>query len=84
MMSSLGDTNAATGFGLQSISQSSVNGKKPWWHVALFRGMVSDVKRRAPYYWSDYADAWDYRVVPSTGEILFFGHLKQVDFNDRM
>lgn len=42
---------------------------KPWWRVALFRGMVNDVKRRAPYYWSDFADAWDYRVVPSTGGI---------------
>lgn len=32
--------------------------------------MAHDVKRRAPYYWSDFSDAWNYRVVPSTGEIL--------------
>lgn len=37
-----------------------------WWKVRLFRGMVEDVKRRAPYYWSDWTDAWDYRVIPAT------------------
>lgn len=35
--------------------------------VKLFRGMVNDVRRRAPYYYSDWSDALDYRVVPSTG-----------------
>jgi hypothetical protein len=34
--------------------------------------MINDVKRRAPYYWSDFADAWDYRVVPATGEFFPF------------
>lgn len=42
-----------------------------WWHVHLFRGMVNDVKRRAPYYWSDWTDAWDYRVVPATVYMYF-------------
>ena len=37
-----------------------------WWKIHLFRGMVKDVKRRAPYYWSDWKDAWNYRVVPAT------------------
>lgn len=37
---------------------------KGWW---LFRGMVNDIRRRAPFYMSDWADAWDYRVIPSTG-----------------
>lgn len=45
--------------------------KKPWWRVALFRGMVNDVRRRAPYYASDFTDAWDYRVVPSTVYMYF-------------
>jgi len=30
--------------------------------------MINDVKRRAPYYVSDFTDAWDYRIVPSTSE----------------
>jgi HCO3- transporter family len=41
--------------------------KGKWWHVRLFRGMVNDVRRRAPFYLSDWTDAWTYRVVPSTG-----------------
>ncbi|RYP60916.1 hypothetical protein DL769_007923 [Monosporascus sp. CRB-8-3] len=41
-----------------------------WWKIYLFRGMVNDVRRRAPYYWSDWRDAWDYRVVPATIYII--------------
>ncbi|UKZ57697.1 hypothetical protein TrVGV298_011557 [Trichoderma virens] len=37
-----------------------------WWSIHPFRGMVNDVRRRAPYYASDWLDAWDYRVVPAT------------------
>lgn len=33
--------------------------------------MIDDVKRRAPYYWSDWRDAWDYRVVPATVYMYF-------------
>ncbi|KAF8466950.1 HCO3 transporter family-domain-containing protein [Kalaharituber pfeilii] len=33
--------------------------------------MWNDFKRRAPYYWSDWSDAWDYRVVPSTVYMYF-------------
>lgn len=40
--------------------------KAKWWHIQLGRGMKDDLKRRAPYYWSDWVDAWDYRVVPAT------------------
>jgi hypothetical protein len=42
-----------------------------WWRIRFFRGMIDDVKRRAPYYWSDWADAWDYRVVPATIYMYF-------------
>lgn len=33
--------------------------------------MINDVRRRAPYYWSDWKDAWDYRVVPATVYMYF-------------
>lgn len=33
--------------------------------------MINDVKRRAPYYWSDWTDAWDYRIVPATVYMYF-------------
>lgn len=42
-----------------------------WWKIRLFRGMINDVRRRAPYYWSDWTDAWDYRVVPATVYMYF-------------
>lgn len=47
--------------------------RKPprWWRVYWFRGMWRDVKRRAPYYCSDFLDAWDYRVVPATVYMYF-------------
>lgn len=43
----------------------------PWWRIRLFRGMVNDIRRRAPYYLSDYTDAWNYRVVPATVYMYF-------------
>jgi hypothetical protein len=42
-----------------------------WWKIRFFRGMIGDVKRRAPYYRSDWTDAWDYRVVPATVYMYF-------------
>ncbi|KAM4056220.1 HCO3- transporter family protein [Hirsutella rhossiliensis] len=50
---------------------SAARGKCAWWKVHLFRGMVNDVRRRAPYYASDWLDAWDYRVVPATVYMYF-------------
>jgi hypothetical protein len=42
-----------------------------WWKIRLFRGMINDVKRRTPFYWSDWTDAWDYRVIPATVYMYF-------------
>jgi HCO3- transporter family len=36
-----------------------------------FRGMWKDIRRRAPYYLSDWTDAWTYRVIPSTFDMYF-------------
>ena len=33
--------------------------------------MINDIKRRAPYYSSDWKDAWDYRVIPATIYMYF-------------
>ncbi|KAI0166887.1 HCO3 transporter family-domain-containing protein [Hypoxylon sp. FL1284] len=52
-----------------------------WWKIHLFRGMVSDVRRRLPYYWSDWRDAWDYRVVPSTIYMYFANILPALAFS---
>ncbi|CAM1508263.1 Fc.00g051110.m01.CDS01 [Cosmosporella sp. VM-42] len=53
----------------------------PWWTVHLFRGMVNDVRRRAPYYVSDWLDAWDYRVVPATVYMYFANILPALAFS---
>lgn len=52
-----------------STSASAKSAK--WWRIRFFRGMINDVKRRAPYYWSDWIDAWDYRIVPATVYMYF-------------
>lgn len=45
--------------------------KRRWWKIHLFRGMIKDVKRRVPYYGSDWTDAWNYRVIPATVYMFF-------------
>lgn len=57
----------------RSRTRTSVPGARVprWWKIRLFRGMVNDVRRRAPYYLSDWTDAWDYRVVPATVYMYF-------------
>lgn len=42
-----------------------------WWQIRWFRGMIHDIHRRAPFYVSDWTDAWDYRVVPATIYMYF-------------
>lgn len=54
-----------------STSASTQSSPPKWWRVRLFRGMTQDLKRRAPYYWSDWTDAWDYRIVPATVYMYF-------------
>ncbi|EFX04482.1 anion exchange family protein [Grosmannia clavigera kw1407] len=52
-----------------------------WWKIHLFRGMANDVRRRAPYYVSDWLDAWDYRVVPATVYMYFANILPALAFS---
>ena len=54
-----------------SSSSSKPDRQDAWWKVHLFRGIVNDLKKRAPYYMSDWRDAWDYRVVPATVYMYF-------------
>lgn len=51
-----------------------------WWRVQLFRGMINDLRRRAPFYASDWVDAWDYRVVPATVYMYFAKYVVFVFF----
>ncbi|KAK0652061.1 HCO3 transporter family-domain-containing protein [Cercophora newfieldiana] len=60
---------------------SSSSGSSKWWRIRLFRGMVNDLRRRAPYYLSDWTDAWDYRVVPATVYMYFANILPALAFS---
>ncbi|KAJ5648405.1 hypothetical protein N7490_004777 [Penicillium lividum] len=60
---------------------TSAQSQPKWWRVHLFRGMINDVKRRAPYYWSDWTDAWDYRIVPATVYMYFANILPALAFS---
>ncbi|QRV92636.1 HCO3- transporter family [Ceratobasidium sp. AG-Ba] len=46
-----------------------------------FAGMFADVKARAPYYVSDWTDAWTYRVIPATAMIFFANVLPGIAFS---
>ncbi|KAI1805434.1 HCO3 transporter family-domain-containing protein [Daldinia bambusicola] len=64
-----------------ATEQRSGHSPDSWWKIRLFRGMVNDVRRRVPYYWSDWRDAWDYRVVPSTIYMYFANILPALAFS---
>ncbi|GFF67994.1 putative transporter C543.05c [Aspergillus lentulus] len=58
-------------------------GRKKWKSLRalnLSRGMYHDVRRRLPYYWSDIADAWTYRVVASTIRMYFVNMLPAIAY----
>lgn len=65
----------------QTISRQSTRRPARWWKIRLFKGMIDDVKRRAPYYLSDWTDAWDYRVVPATTYMYFANILPALAFS---
>ncbi|KAH8167542.1 hypothetical protein CIB48_g717 [Xylaria polymorpha] len=66
-----GTVTGATDHRSTTSSRRRARSPPRWWKIHLFRGMVNDVCRRAPYYWSDWLDAWDYRVVPATVYMYF-------------
>ncbi|KAJ4527958.1 hypothetical protein HRR83_000710 [Exophiala dermatitidis] len=65
----------------RQTTQASHRHTSKWYKVRWFRGMIDDVKRRAPYYWSDWKDAWDYRVVPATVYMYFANILPALAFS---
>ncbi|KAB8071112.1 HCO3 transporter family-domain-containing protein [Aspergillus leporis] len=55
--------------------------KSRWWRIHFFRGMMHDIKRRAPFFVSDWTDAWDYRVVPATVYMFFANIMPALAFS---
>ncbi|EPS30081.1 hypothetical protein PDE_05031 [Penicillium oxalicum 114-2] len=70
---------------LEHEQRTSATSKSPseskWWRIHFFRGMKNDLKRRAPFYWSDWTDAWDYRIVPATVYMYFANILPALAFS---
>jgi hypothetical protein len=64
----------------QSQTTSALR-KGAWWKTSLFSGMINDIRRRAPFYLSDWKDAWDYRVVPATVYMYFANILPALAFS---
>ncbi|KAK4188192.1 HCO3 transporter family-domain-containing protein [Podospora australis] len=69
-----------------TTTTASSSRRKPssekWYKIHLFRGMVNDLRRRAPYYLSDWTtDAWDYRIVPATVYMFFANILPALAFS---
>ncbi|KAI1819053.1 HCO3 transporter family-domain-containing protein [Xylaria intraflava] len=66
----------------RSVTSSGRTRSPPaWWKIHLFHGMANDIRRRAPYYWSDWIDAWDYRVIPATVYMYFANILPALAFS---
>ncbi|KAF2006222.1 hypothetical protein P154DRAFT_603655 [Amniculicola lignicola CBS 123094] len=65
----------------RQTNRSSASKYDKWWKTKLFAGMINDVRRRAPFYWSDWKDAWDYRVVPATVYMYFANILPALAFS---
>ncbi|KAF8895312.1 HCO3 transporter family-domain-containing protein [Infundibulicybe gibba] len=51
------------------------------WLQSLGAGIILDIRARAPWYISDWADAWNYRVVPATALIFFANVLPGIAFS---
>ncbi|GFN16021.1 anion exchange family protein [Aspergillus tubingensis] len=71
---------SSTGSGIGNAGARE-EGEEKWYKIHLFRGMIQDIKRRAPFYWSDWTDAWDYRVVPATVYMYFANILPALAFS---
>ncbi|OCT48352.1 putative transporter [Cladophialophora carrionii] len=62
-------------------TRSSSRRVRKWYKIRWFKGITDDLKRRAPYYWSDWKDAWDYRVIPATVYMYFANILPALAFS---
>ncbi|CDO72046.1 hypothetical protein BN946_scf184943.g81 [Trametes cinnabarina] len=52
-----------------------------WLPTFIGRGIIRDIKARTPYYLSDWADSWNYRVIPAIVLIFFANVLPGIAFS---
>ncbi|KAK1141532.1 hypothetical protein N8T08_008945 [Aspergillus melleus] len=63
-----------------SYSYDNLSGWKRLRPLRPFRGMYHDVRRRLPYYWSDFSDALTYRTIASTIRMYFVNILPAIAY----
>ncbi|PLB54685.1 hypothetical protein P170DRAFT_452394 [Aspergillus steynii IBT 23096] len=63
-----------------SYSYDNLSGWKRLRPLRPFRGMYHDVRRRLPYYWSDFQDALTYRTIASTIRMYFVNLLPAIAY----
>ena len=49
--------------------------------IKPFSGIIQDIRARAPFYLSDWTDAWNYRVVPATLLIFFAKYVIKLQYH---
>ncbi|KAH9950623.1 anion exchanging protein [Amylocystis lapponica] len=65
-----------------TIRTSNSSVLPPWLRrIPLGSGIIHDIRSRAPYYVSDWTDAWNYRVVPAIVLIFFANVLPGIAFS---
>ncbi|RXW22878.1 hypothetical protein EST38_g2990 [Candolleomyces aberdarensis] len=70
-----------TGSGQRLAEKVTKTPRLTSWPKRLGRGIIHDIRARTPYYWSDWKDAWNYRVVPATALIFFANVLPGIAFS---
>ena len=59
---------------------ATAKGRRQYRPLRPFFGIYQDIKRRAPYYWSDIVDGFNYRVFSGTIRIYFVNLLPAIAF----
>ncbi|KAG1879233.1 HCO3 transporter family-domain-containing protein [Suillus subluteus] len=63
------------------LQDAATTRQTPSFFRRLGAGIISDVRARTPWYFSDWTDAWNYRVVPATALIFFANVLPGIAFS---
>ncbi|KAG7088626.1 hypothetical protein E1B28_012599 [Marasmius oreades] len=64
-----------------TLSPSRIRNPIINWFLNLASGIILDIRSRSPYYFSDWTDAWNYRVVPATALIFFANVIPGIAFS---
>lgn len=60
-----------------SMTLQPAKPRRQAWYRRLGAGIIMDIRARGPWYFSDWTDAWNYRVVPATALIFFAKYVVQ-------